>query len=127
LNREALESQRTSFEERLKEMEEEVTKVSLSRYKVELDQKQRYLRVSQKYEETIRDLRVCLAIILEAVGVKQSEIPDILRKPQAGTDDTIEGLRALLTENKDLIKVVNAVDRRMLKVLNHSTSDDHHS
>ena len=39
LNREALEQQRTSFESRLKEMEDEVTKVSLSRYKVELDQK----------------------------------------------------------------------------------------
>lgn len=31
---------------RLKEMEEEVTKVSLSRYKVELEQKQKYLKAT---------------------------------------------------------------------------------
>jgi hypothetical protein len=103
-------------------MEDEVTKVSLSRYKVELDQKQRYLRVSQKYEETIRDLRVCLAIVIEAVGVKQAEVPDILKKPNSGMDDTIEGLRALIADNKDIMKVIHAVDRRMLKLLNHSTS-----
>jgi hypothetical protein len=39
LNKEALQKQRESFEGRLREMEEEVTKVSLARYKVELDQK----------------------------------------------------------------------------------------
>jgi len=46
MNNEALLQQRESFEQRLKDMEEEVTKVSLNRYKSELDQKQKYLRSS---------------------------------------------------------------------------------
>jgi hypothetical protein len=62
-------------------MEEEVTKVSLTRYKVDLDQKQRYLKTSQRYEENLRDLRACLAIVLDALGIKEQEIPEILRRP----------------------------------------------
>lgn len=46
INKEALEQQRTSFEERIREMEDEITKVSLNRYKNELDSKQRYLKTS---------------------------------------------------------------------------------
>ena len=103
-------------------MEDEVTKVSLSRYKVELDQKQRYLQTSQRYEEGLRDLRACLAIIIDAIGIKEQDIPDQLRRPQTGAVDTIEGLRSLIGDNKDLIRVVNAVDRRMLKLLKQSTS-----
>jgi hypothetical protein len=61
-------------------MEEEVTKVSLTRYKVELDQKQRYLKTSQRYEENLRDLRACLAIVLDALGIKEQEIPEMLRR-----------------------------------------------
>ncbi len=53
-----------------------MTKVSLSRYKVELDQKQRYLQTSQRYEEGIRDLRACLAIIIDAIGIKEQDIPE---------------------------------------------------
>lgn len=49
-------------------------------------------------------------------------VPDILKKPNPGLDDTIEGLRALIADNKDLMKVIHAVDRRMVKLLNHSTS-----
>ena len=41
-----MEQQRTSFEERIREMEDEITKVSLNRYKNELDSKQRYLKTS---------------------------------------------------------------------------------
>ncbi len=53
-----------------------MTKVSLSRYKVELDQKQRYLQTSQHYEDGIRDLRACLAIIIDAIGIKEQDIPE---------------------------------------------------
>jgi hypothetical protein len=38
-----LADQRDSFERRIKEMEEEITKVSIGRYKEELDQKKRFL------------------------------------------------------------------------------------
>ena len=58
-----------------------MTKVSVSRYKVELDQKQRYLKTSQKYEEAIRDLRACLAVVLEAIGINEKEVPEMLRRP----------------------------------------------
>jgi len=36
-NREALTKQRQAFEKRMKEMEDEVTQMSLSRYKIELE------------------------------------------------------------------------------------------
>jgi hypothetical protein len=69
LNKDALVKQRESFESRLKEMEDEVTKVSLSRYKVELDQKQRFLKSSQRYEEQLRDVRACLSCIVNFLGL----------------------------------------------------------
>ena len=50
-NKEALGKQRESFEVRIKEMEEEITKLSIGRYKVELEQKQKFLKVSKKYDD----------------------------------------------------------------------------
>ena len=50
-NKESLGKQRESFEVRIKEMEEEITKLSIGRYKVELEQKQKFLKVSKKYDE----------------------------------------------------------------------------
>jgi hypothetical protein len=70
----------------------------------------------------MRDLRACLAIIIDAIGIKEQDIPVQLKKPHTGAVDTMEGLRSLIGDNKDLIKVVNAVDRRMLKLLKQSTS-----
>ena len=101
-----------------------MTKVSLTRYKVELDQKQRYLKTTQRYEGEVRDLRACLAVIVDAIGVKEAEIPEIVRRPNqtGGQEDTIEGIRGLIADNKDLMKVVNAVDRRMLKLIKHTAS-----
>lgn len=79
LNKEALAQQRESFEARLKSMEEEVTNVSLCRYKVELEQKQRYLKASQKYESQIRDYRACLAQVLKLLDIKENDLPEGLR------------------------------------------------
>ena len=50
-NKESLGKQRESFEVRIKEMEEEITKLSIGRYKVELEQKQKFLKVSKRYDE----------------------------------------------------------------------------
>ena len=35
----------------MKEMEEEVTKITINRYKTELEQKQKFLKLSKKYDE----------------------------------------------------------------------------
>ena len=69
-------------------MEEEVTKVSLSRYKLELDQKQRVLKTSQRYEEQLRDLRACFAYVLSSLEVDSCDLPDYLRDPMLASENT---------------------------------------
>lgn len=105
-------------------MEEEITKVSLSRYKVELDQKQRYLKTSQKYEEQLRDLRACLSLIVHTLDIKHSDIPDFLKNPQF-QEDTIEGLRNLIHEgNRELSRLVTAIDRKILQLHKKKSGND---
>lgn len=94
MNNEALLQQRESFEQRLKDMEEEVTKVSLNRYKSEQDSKQKYLRSSQKFEEQLRDFRVCLALILNMLRISDEDIPQALKEP-----------KLILTEDSSQIKL----------------------
>lgn len=77
LNKEAITQQRESFEQRLKEMEEEVTKVSIGRYKIELEQKQKYLKTTQRYEEQLRDIRGFSSCVLRELGLSLSEVPEM--------------------------------------------------
>ena len=50
INKDALTKQRESYEQRMKEMEDEVTNASLTRYKQELDQKQKLLKMTKKLD-----------------------------------------------------------------------------
>ena len=113
-------------------MEEEVTKVSLNRYKSELDQKQKFLKTSQKYEEQLRDFRVCLALILKLLDISQDEIPTSLKDPKLLiTEDTgqfrldtqtnEEFLKAIAS-NKDLLKVVKTVESRLAEMESYNCS-----
>lgn len=61
----------------MKEMEEEVTKSSLGRYKAELEAKQKFLKMTKKYDEQLRELRQSLGYVLQKGGV--SDIPDFLK------------------------------------------------
>ena len=56
----------------MKAMEEELTKVQLSRYKVELEQKQKLLAACKKHEEQVREYRLALRHLVGSCGI---EIP----------------------------------------------------
>jgi hypothetical protein len=87
---------------RMKEMEEEVTRVSLHRYKAELEQKQKFLKMTKRYDEQIRDLRLCLGYICERMAIQ--EIPDFLKDESPGS------LSEIRLENKDLMRMLNGFE-----------------
>ncbi len=62
-------------------MEDEVTKVSLNRYKNELEQKQKFLRLTKRYDEQLRDMRNCLGYVLAKVGI--NDFPEYLQEDLA--------------------------------------------
>lgn len=62
----------------MKEMEEEITKSSLTRYKLELEQKQKFLKNTKKYDQQLREMRSCLAYMFGKVGV--SNYPEYLNE-----------------------------------------------
>lgn len=97
-NREQMGEQRDSFEVRMKEMEEEVTKVSLNRYKNELEQKQKFLKLTKKYDEQLREMRHCLGFVLAKVGI--NEFPEYLQ------EDLACSISEVRIQNKDLLKVL---------------------
>ena len=55
----------------MREMEEEVTKVQLGRYKSELEEKQKMLKWSKKYEGEVRDIRKCMGYIMGKIGMEK--------------------------------------------------------
>ena len=57
----------------------------------------------------MRDLRACLSLILYSLNIQAHEIPDFLKKP----DDTMEGLKIIVNENRELGRVLNAVEKRL--------------
>lgn len=71
-------------------MEEEVTKVSLSRYKVELEQKQKYLKATQRYEEKVRDLRAALSYIVKLLDIEVENIPECFRVIHLGDSTSLK-------------------------------------
>ena len=100
-----------SFEERIREMEDEITKVSLNRYKNELDSKQRYLKTSQKYEGQIRDLRAFLALVLHLLEIDSVDIPDFLK---SSTNITPRDLRNILNDNHELHDLITILEKKIL-------------
>ena len=111
INKEALEQQRTSFEERIREMEDEITKVSLNRYKNELDSKQRYLKTSQKYEVQIRDLRASLALVLHFLEIDSLDIPEFLK---SSSSITPRDLRNILQDNHELHELIAITEKKIV-------------
>eukprot|EP00347_Sterkiella_histriomuscorum_P011319 403372907 len=102
-NREAMILQRETFEKRMHEMEEEVTKVSLDRYKVELEQKQRFLKMTKKYDEQLRDMRHCLGYVFGRIGLQ--DVPDFLK------EDLAASISEVRIENKELVKAMSSFER----------------
>jgi len=94
--------QRESFEQRMKEMEEEMTKASLGRYKAELESKQQQLKITKKYENQQRELRHCLSYLLGRVGV--INMPDFLKEDLACSISEVQ------VESKELLKVLEEFD-----------------
>lgn len=92
-------------------MEDEITKVSLNRYKNELDSKQRYLKTSQKYEGQIRDLRAFLALVLHFMELDSVEIPDFLKST---TNITPRDLRNILQDNQELRDLITILEKKIL-------------
>lgn len=64
-------------------MEEEITKLSLGRYKVELEQKQKFLKVSKKYDEQMKELRTVIGYFIGRLGI--TNIPDYLKEESSQT------------------------------------------
>ncbi len=62
----------------MKELEEEVTQLSLNRYKEELEQKQKHLKQTKKYDEQIREFRAALGYVFSITGVEN--VPEYLSK-----------------------------------------------
>ena len=91
-------------------MEEEITKVSLNRYKNELEQKQKFLKMSKCFDEQIRDLRQCLGYICERMGIQ--DVPEFIK------DDLPSSLSEIRMENKDLMRMLQNFEqqRRVLSV-----------
>lgn len=83
-------------------MEEEVTKLSLGRYKVELEQKQLFLKNSKKYDEQNKELKSVLGYVTGRLGVKN--VPEYLQ-------DEVQQTISELNVGKDLQKLVDQINK----------------
>ena len=111
--------QRESFEAQIMGMEEEVTQVSLGRYKTELDSKQKFLKTSQQYEEQLRDMRLCLAIVFKELEIGKEEIPLSFKDSNSNTpfiNSKNDRIDYLISNNKDLSKLCSALNKRITEL-----------
>lgn len=86
-------------------MEDEVTKVSLNRYKIELESKQKLLKVTKKYDDQLREMRHCLGYVLGRVGV--TSLPDFLK------EDLACSISEVRVESKEFLKTLQEFDHIM--------------
>ena len=66
------------LQKKIKELEEQIMREKLDRYKNELNQKQQLLDQTKKYDRQLRDMRATLGFVFGSVGMKKGDVPGFL-------------------------------------------------
>ena len=82
-------------------------------YRMELEQKQKILEMSQKYDRQLRDMRACLGFLFGRVGMQKEDVPKWLAEKLV---DSYAPLRNKMA-SKELYSALGTFEARLNTLL----------